>query len=311
MNSNSLMETTQLLESVRSEITRRALSGGGWSSAAGRQASVEATCLALMGLRHAGRAADRGRGILFHIQNTDGSWPAFQGDDPEGCWTTSLAVITLLGQQVDSRVQRGVHWLIGNTARESEWFWNLKFRIADRKVRFDPNKHGWPWFSGTVNWVIPTAFALIALKQFSNCCPTTRAADRIQLGTEMLFDRACPDGGWNAGNSVVLGSPLKPHIDPTAIALLSLKNHTANSTTRRALGWLRMNLEGCSSPYSLAWASLAVAVHEPHGVTACIELLTRALLPRSNALNTETLSVAAIALAIAEGEPNLFDTVQR
>src|SRR5688572_18010431 len=158
------METTQLLESVRLEITRRALSQGGWSSAAGSQASVETTCLALMGLRHAGRAADQGRRVLLYMQNTDGSWPAFQGDDPEGCWTTSLAVITFLGQQQDSRVQRGVQWLIGNTGRESQWFWNLKFRIADRKVQFDPDKHGWPWFSGTVSWVIPTAFALVALK---------------------------------------------------------------------------------------------------------------------------------------------------
>ena len=66
--------------------------------------------------------------------------------------------------------------------------------------------------------------------------PTPRAAERIRLGTEMLLDRACPAGGWNAGNGVVLGSPLKPHIDPTAIALLALKDHAANATTRRALG---------------------------------------------------------------------------
>ena len=122
------------------------------------------------------------------MQNTDGSWPAFLGDDAEGCWTTSLAVITLLGHN-DNSAQRGAQWLIGNTGRESNWFWNLKFRIADRKVQFDPDKYGWPWFAGTVSWVIPTALALIALKRFSSCCPTKRAADRIQLGTAMLYDR--------------------------------------------------------------------------------------------------------------------------
>jgi hypothetical protein len=124
------METKQLLEYVRSEITQRALSQGGWSSAGSRQASVETTCLALMSLRQIGRASDGGRTFLLHIQNTDGSRPAFQGDDAEGCWTTSLAVITLLGHN-DSSAQRGIQWLIGSTGRESHWFWNLKFRIAE------------------------------------------------------------------------------------------------------------------------------------------------------------------------------------
>jgi hypothetical protein len=32
----------------------------------------------------------------------------------------------------------------------------------------------------------------------------------------MLLDRMCPGGGWNAGNSVVYGVPLTPHIDATA-----------------------------------------------------------------------------------------------
>jgi hypothetical protein len=304
------METKQLLEYIRSEITRRALPQGGWSSAGSRQASVETTCLALFGLRGIARTSDLGERFLLHLQNADGSWPAFQGDDAEGCWTTSLAVITLLGHN-DDNAQRGVQWLIGNTGRESRWFWNLKFRIADRKVQFDPDKYGWPWFSGTVSWVIPTAFALIALNRFSSCCPTKRAAHRIHLGTAMLYDRACPDGGWNAGNGVVLGSALKPHIDPTAIALLALTQQPEHVTTQRALDWLRMNVEGCRSTYSISWAILALAVHEPHRVGSCIDLLNRDLVPGASFLNTDTLSVAAIALGITEGEPNPFDTVLR
>src|SRR5688572_16603747 len=129
------METAQLLAAIRSEITRRALPLGGWSSATGSQANVEATCLALMALRNTGRASDQGRTLLLHIQNANGSWPAFRGDDPTGCWTTSLAVITLLTQQPDREVVRAIQWLIGNKGREAHWFWNLKFRIADRKVR--------------------------------------------------------------------------------------------------------------------------------------------------------------------------------
>ena len=36
---------------------------------------------------------------------------------------------------------------------------------------------------------------------------------RLRLGAEMLLDRACLGGGWNAGNAVVYGVPLRPHID--------------------------------------------------------------------------------------------------
>jgi hypothetical protein len=38
---------------------------------------------------------------------------------------------------------------------------------------------------------------------------------RLRLGAAMLLDRACPGGGWNAGNAVVYGVPLRPHIDAT------------------------------------------------------------------------------------------------
>ena len=38
---------------------------------------------------------------------------------------------------------------------------------TDRNVRFDPDKYGWPWVAGSASWVIPTAFSIIAIKQFT------------------------------------------------------------------------------------------------------------------------------------------------
>jgi len=55
------------------------------------------------------------------------------------------------------------------------------------------------------NTLCSEAFALLALKQSFPCCRTGRIAYRIQRGVEMLLDRACPSGGWNAGNGVVYG----------------------------------------------------------------------------------------------------------
>src|SRR5207253_3778568 len=102
----------------------------------------------------------------------------------------------------------------------------------------------------------PTALSLIALEQSPPADPTDAVANRIQLGTEMLRDRACPQGGWNAGNGIVFGSPLTPHIDTTAIALLAL-TELADGTAVQALNWLRAWCVDCSCAYSLAWATIA------------------------------------------------------
>jgi hypothetical protein len=74
----------------------------------------------------------------------------------------------------------------------------------------------------------------------------------------MLFDRACPEGGWNAGNGIVYGTPLKPHIDATAIALLALRGEPQNDLIRKSLAWLNDQSEVCTAPWSLAWCVLAM-----------------------------------------------------
>jgi hypothetical protein len=127
----------------------------------------------------------------------------------------------------------------------------------------------------------------------------------------MLFDRACPGGGWNAGNSVVLGSPLRPHVDATAIALVALANHKGGTATANAVTWLKQVYVECSSPYSLAWCALAFAAHGDAAFRSCIERLEAAVLQKAKALNIETLSVTAIALDVARGEPNPFQLVSR
>ena len=38
---------------------------------------------------------ERAQNFLLVTQNPNGSWPVFPGDDREGGWITSLAVITL------------------------------------------------------------------------------------------------------------------------------------------------------------------------------------------------------------------------
>jgi len=180
-------------------LEERRLPLGGWSYLKSSQTSVEATSLAAMALSSESSAAS-GSGIeqLLRLQRRDGGWPAFLGDS-EGSWTTALALCAL-NEMTDfaGAREKAFHWLIAERGREAHWFWRWKFKTADRNVRFDPDKYGWPWISGSASWVIPTAFSVIAIKQFTVCNRSDASEKRIRLGVEMLLDRACVDGGWNS-----------------------------------------------------------------------------------------------------------------
>ena len=295
-----------LLEELQMEIERRTLSGGGWASGNALTAGIETTCYGLMALRHDQEPA-RGKAIavLSRTQHPDGSWPAFEGDDPEGCWTTALALIALIFVSVSrTHLDDSFGRLLNSRGREGQWPWNWKFRTVDRHVQFDPDKYGWPWFSGTVSWVVPTAFALLALKQ-AGCCRTELALRRIRLGTEMLLDRACPNGGWNAGNGIVFSAGLSAHMDTTAIALLALTDDE-EPIVRRALNWLREACARCSSGYSLAWTTLTLLLRDRPAAELSLARLCEVLPGKLTTLSTDTLSLAVIAIRASEGGRNPF-----
>src|SRR2546425_6771282 len=103
-----------LSRDLQSEIEKRSLSNGGWPSGNGRRAGIETTCIALMALSdHRGPARQKAIDLLLRTQNPDGSWPAFDGDDQEGCWTTSLAMIALrFVQSPRAPVKKALRWLL-------------------------------------------------------------------------------------------------------------------------------------------------------------------------------------------------------
>ena len=52
-----------------------------------------------------------------------------------------------------------------------------------------------------------------------------RPTERIRQGELLLYDRMCADGGWNYGNTKVLGEHLPPYPETTALALIALQEH--------------------------------------------------------------------------------------
>jgi hypothetical protein len=286
-----------VLSSVLAELGRRQLPAGGWAALrSSAQASLESTCLATLAIGSDDSDEVRlAQEFLVRVQNPNGSWPAFFGDDQDGAWVTSLAAIALrdVATAIPARLS-GIHWLMKCQGREANWFWRWKFLTADRHVRFDPDKFGWPWFPDTCSWVVPTAFAILALSQVPCSCGGLEDIPlRVDLGIEMLMDRACPDGGWNAGNGVVYGSTLAPHPDDTAIALLALNNRTQHPVVQASLECLERTAQTLTAPWSLAWAILALAAHG----RAVGPLVTRLMALPDLSGNDDTCTLAIVCLA--------------
>ena len=276
------------------------MKSGGWAYFNSVQESLEATCLAELALAPE-RPASSSAAILFLLKSqlSDGGWPAFLGDS-EGSWTTALALCTLnsTGDFTAAR-EKAFRWLYAERGREGHWFWRWKFKTSDRNVRFDPDKYGWPWVTGSASWVIPTAFSIIAIEQFTVCNRSEESEKRIHLGVEMLLDRACVDGGWNSGNSLVYGVPLRPHVEATAIALLALQDEQRTEMVQKSLSWLRQNAASVDSVSSLAWCILTLFVYqEPIG--GLRNRLATIIGDGRDIRNNATLATAILALKCGE-----------
>jgi len=287
-----------MLSTLLAELSLRQLPCGGWAAlASSSQPAIEPTCYSALALGSV-PVGDivRAQNFLLITQNPNGSWPVFPGDDREGGWVTSLAVIALrdLVLAIPARL-RGFHWLLNCAGKESNWFWKWKFRTADRHVRFDPDKYGWPWSPDAVSWVVPTAFAILALNQIPcSCGGLERLPFRVDRGIEMLMDRACPGGGWNAGNGVVYGTALAPHADDTATALLALTDRKEDPIAQSGVQYLEKIAPSLSAPWSLAWAILALAAYQ-RPVDGLQRLLTT-LPGLSTVENTGTLALVSLAI---------------
>lgn len=254
-----------VLSDLLAELALRQLPCGGWAAlASSSQPAIEPTCYSALALGSVPAGdIERAQDFLLHFQNPNGSWPVIPGDDQDGGWVTSLALMALrdVALAIPARLH-GFHWLLTCAGKESNWLWKWKFRTADRRVRFDPDKYGWPWFPNTVSWVVPTAFAILALNQVPcSCGGLEQVPFRVDRGIEMLMDRACPRRGWNSGNSVVYGTALAPHPDDTAIALLALRDREQDPVVQGSVDYLEQVAPTLTAPWSLAWAILALAAH--------------------------------------------------
>lgn len=253
---------------------------GGWGYRPGLQSTTEPTAWSILALlAHEGRSdqvISSASDWLRRTQSDEGAWPTSSGKEP-GCWVTALACLALAnsGEGSEGAISRGTKWLCDTWPAEGNLLWRLRQWRQEKSetlVHQDHSLRGWGWTPNTASWVEPTAYVMIMLQNLQREVRPPQAARRMQLAKQMLYDRACRGGGWNAGNPLVYGVAGVPRIGPTAWALLALRQHPQHSAVLEGLGWLEAQYQNPRSPASLALTQL------------CLKVFSRATKPIEGAL---------------------------
>lgn len=295
-------------QAIRSGLEEAQNSDGGWGAYPGTSSATEPSAWAVLALSHPGPEGPgeptlAGRDWLRRQQLPDGSWPHSPGV-PESRWATAPAVLALSGFEEDREaVLAAGTWLLSNRARGLPWLLRARYLLFpdQEATEMDAGLTGWPWYPGTFSWVEPTASALLALKiAFPD--RSGLAARRIAEGEQLLFDRVCPGGGWNYGNTVVLGEELWPYPDTTALALIALQDLGEHPAVSSGLERLIELVEENGSGLATALGVLCLRLYGRDARRLAHRLGTA---HERNGFLGETRVLSLAALALGSGPPPL------
>ena len=222
---------------------------GGWPYYRGKTSRLEPTAWALLALQAAGEkvtaealtAWPRKDG-LFVDRSSDLVNLAFNG--------TAGVVLSALGGDSGSGRALG-DALIASKGQ----------KIGESTInRQDNALQGWSWTTGTFSWVEPTAWGLLALKRLR--CRDETALQRIKDAERLMADRICEGGGWNHGNSNMLGVELSPYVTTSALGLLALGDRRSEAHVVATLGYLRDHRLDERSGMALSLTRVALGVFD-------------------------------------------------
>jgi hypothetical protein len=229
--------------------------------------------------------------FLVGIQGPDGSVGVRSGEETPR-WPTSLAILAWLA--IDKAAYSDP------IARAFRWAHSIEGeRLETDEVSHNGMLAAWPWVEkgnvagprGTHSWLEPSALFVIAFKALGMSDHA-----RTREAVELLVDRILPKGGCNYGNTFVLGQELRPHVQPSGIAMLALRDEfDVRRKIALTLDYLASSVTSETTIASLAWALLGLAAHGPHPKDAH-ELLAAAY-ERTTKREKSPHKIALLALA--------------
>jgi hypothetical protein len=273
------------------------------------------------------------------LRGSDGGWPYYRGRQSRlepTCWamlatgvdaeSTPLASWLqpsgLLIEPATGQLNFGFNAVAGLVLRGHQVGSPLVSRIVDglagvygealapmTQVRQSHSLRGWPWFPTTFSWVEPTAWSVLLFKHAAR--GTSIGQARIAEGEAVLRDRACAGGGWNYGNSEVLGQRLAAHVPSTAISVLALQDREHEPFVADAVSFLERNWVTERTGTALALSAFALAA-----VGRSARLLNSTLVEQAEATsafgNVATMGLAAHAISCAAtSTPSAVFTLRR
>jgi hypothetical protein len=240
------------------DVVTRLAAAVSWGYHVGSPSATEPaalTALALIAHRQ-DRAAAGPLAWLLSLQATDGSLGIDAAQSTPG-WPTSLAVLAWHAaqgsppkdQKRSTAIDRALAWILQTEGASIE---------ITAGMGHDSTIRGWPWVEGTHSWVEPTAMHLLALKHTGHG-DHARARDAVRL----LQDRLLDGGGCNYGNTVVFKQQLRPHVQPTGLALLALGGEDeVRGQMEKSVSYLERELPRQAATDSLCYGLLGLAAQQ-------------------------------------------------
>ena len=241
---------------------------GGWGSVKGKRSNTESTSFALMALNSLegtpfNRQTSAGLKWLLQHQKDDGSW-SLNDASTQSSWTTPIAALALLAfQDQREHALRAAKWILTQEGRKPGWVASLlvQLSVVKKMTELDPYLSGWSWTAGAFSWVEPTSYSLMAVKKLKRSLAGTNCEERIRQGEMLIYDRMCENGGWNYGNSRVLGEALWPYPDVTAVALIALQDRARSAANQASLRALDSMMREAASGTALGWGILCLTLY--------------------------------------------------
>jgi len=282
---------------------------GGWSSVKGRKSNTESTSFALLALNSVeggtfNRQKTTGLRWLLQHQKEDGSW-SFNDTTEQSSWTTPVAALALMSfQDQRQRALKAAKWILTQEGRKPGWVASLLVRLSvvQKMTELDPYLSGWSWTPGAFSWVEPTSYSLITLKKLKGSLAETNCEERIRQGEMLIYDRMCENGGWNYGNSKVLGETLWPYPDVTAVALIALQDRPTSEANQKSLRSLDAMMREAGSGMALSWGILCLTLYD-QDIREWKKVLLRNFEKTRFLGETKTLALSLLALG---NGPSLF-----